>query len=170
MARVSKGSKPPRKGDGPSPLLMYDSNMRPRNKSSPGIQPIRSEESQQLLILNLPINGLKAFICVDTGATLNAVTPEFAKVAGLTTALLDKPVPLQLACRGSKTQITAGTYSNMTIGTFSEKIYYDIVNVDRYDAVLGIPALRSMRASIDFASNTITIGGKVLRGLSNEEE
>ncbi|KAF8289712.1 hypothetical protein DL93DRAFT_2069153, partial [Clavulina sp. PMI_390] len=122
------------------------------------------------MTLCLPINGARALICVDTGATVNALSPDFVKVTKTSTFTLDHPVGLQLACKGSKTKLTTGTYVPIRLGSFSDNLYHDVVNIDRYDAIWGIPALRDMKACIDLGENTIVLGGQLLHGLSSDEE
>ncbi len=49
------------------------------------------------------------------------------------------------------------------------KHYFDIVNLDRYDAIIGTRSMRSLGVTLDF-KNCIVIGDKVLIPLSEGEE
>ena len=55
-------------------------------------------------------------------------------------------------------------------GDFSGDIYFDIVNLDRYDAVLGTPFMRRFGVCLDFGTNAVRMGARVLPALEPREE
>ncbi|KAK0209914.1 hypothetical protein IW262DRAFT_1281153, partial [Armillaria fumosa] len=90
----------------------------------------------------ITINGCEAFTLFDTGSTANAISPNFARLAKLNIFQLMKPITLQLETKGSRSQISHGCNASYKFGTACASIsgdnyYFDIANVDRYDAVLG---------------------------------
>jgi hypothetical protein len=62
---------------------------------------------------------------------------------------LDPPVPLQLATSGGKSKIHKGIYLGVRRGKDCLENYFDIVNLDYYDAVLGIPFTRAHGILVD---------------------
>ena len=55
-------------------------------------------------------------------------------------------------------------------GKKEEGYYLDVVNIDRYDVILGAPFMRKFRIQLDFESNSITVGSTTIRALLPEEE
>ena len=82
---------------------------------------------------------------------------------GIKTFALEKPTALQLACIGSRSMINYRTHAAIKIGCKVVKEYFDIANVEHYDAILGTPFLRKMRIVLDFRSPGMAqIGNKVI--------
>ncbi|KZV69393.1 hypothetical protein PENSPDRAFT_545405, partial [Peniophora sp. CONT] len=89
------------------------------------------------------INGIKAYMLLDTGSTTLSVTPEFARIAELKVFALKEQITLYLGCVGSRSKINFGAYGDLqydAIETPDE--YFDIINVDRYDGIVGITWMR----------------------------
>ena len=69
----------------------------------------------------------------------------------------------QLACIGSQLMINYGTHMTIKIGRKVVEEYFDITNVEHYDAILGTPFLRKMGIVLDFRSPGMAwIGNKVI--------
>lgn len=80
-------------------------------------------------------------------------------------------VPLQLGTAGSKSVINFGTYTSLEVAQVKDvRHYFDIVNLDRYDAIIGTRAMQSLGVTLDFKNDRILIGDKVLLPLSEGEE
>ena len=76
---------------------------------------------------------------------------------------LEKPIALQLACIGSRSMINYGIHATIKIGCKVVEEYFDIVNVEHYDAILGTPFLRQMGIVLDLRSPGMAwIGNKVI--------
>ena len=76
---------------------------------------------------------------------------------------LEKPIALQLACIGSRSMINYGTCATIKIGRKVVEEYFDITNVEHYDAILGTPFLRKMGIVLDFRSPGMAwIGNEVI--------
>ncbi|KZV92793.1 hypothetical protein EXIGLDRAFT_768623 [Exidia glandulosa HHB12029] len=64
---------------------------------------------------------------------------------------LHRPVSLQMACVGSRSRIIFGARADVGIGELVVKDrYFDVANVDKYDAILGLPFLWATTATIRF--------------------
>ena len=88
---------------------------------------------------------------------------EFTRATGIKMFSLEKPIALQLACIGSRSMINYGTHVTIKICHKVVEEYFDIVNVEHYDAILGTPFLRKMGIVLDFRSPGMArIGNKVI--------
>ena len=82
---------------------------------------------------------------------------------GIKTFALEKPIALQLACIGSRSMINYGTHGTIKLGHKVVEEYFDISNVEHYDAILGTPFLRKMGIVLDFRSPGMAqIGNEVI--------
>jgi hypothetical protein len=72
------------------------------------------------------------------------ISPEFTYATGMKTFALEQPIALQLACVGSQSTINYGTHVIIKFGDRDIEEYFDIMNIEYYDAILGTPFLRRM--------------------------
>ena len=76
---------------------------------------------------------------------------------------LEKPIALQLACIGSRSMINYGTHATIKIGHKVVEEYFNITNIEHYDAVLGTPFVRKMGIVLDVRSPGMArIGNEVI--------
>jgi hypothetical protein len=118
------------------------------------------------------INGAPAWTMFDTGSTADCIAPEFARVHGCKTFDLESPVPLQLGTKGSKSTITYGTNVEVKpAGSLTTVEYMDIINIDRYDAILGIPYMSKHGIVLNLRARTIQFpDGTIVPSLNSEDE
>jgi hypothetical protein len=106
---------------------------------------------------------VKAHCLLDSGSEGVLLSPEFTHTTGMKMFALEQPIALQLACIGSRSTMNYGT--NMTI-RFGHKLYdkyFDITNVEYYDAILGTPFLRKLGITLDYASpGAVRIGNETV--------
>ena len=109
------------------------------------------------------INGVKAHCLLDNGSEGVLLSPEFMQATGIKTFALEKPIALQLACISSQLMINYRTHATIKIGHKVVKEYFDIVNVEHYDTILGTPFRRKMGIILDFRSPGMAqIGNEVI--------
>ncbi|KAI9057628.1 hypothetical protein FKP32DRAFT_1583327 [Trametes sanguinea] len=125
-----------------------------------GRRPILSDGEQECIVLLLNINGLGALTLCDAGSTTEMMSSDFAQVSACDVIKLENPAVLQLGCAGSRSRINYGTRAPVTLGAFGADVYFDIANLDRYDAVLGTPFLRRFGVMLDFKTNSVHIDGQ----------
>ena len=65
-------------------------------------RPKRINGEDQCLVAYISINGIREYTLFNSGSTMDAVSPDLARVAELPLLALDKPVTLQLGCSGSR--------------------------------------------------------------------
>ena len=96
------------------------------------------------------------------------LSPNLIRAAKIEPFLLDKPIGIQLAVTGSKSVINYGV--NMTIKYEGRELkeYFDIINIDYYDVILGTPFLRKHKVMIDFINNCLRLKDKIVCNQANE--
>ncbi|KAJ8089002.1 hypothetical protein PM082_014249 [Marasmius tenuissimus] len=139
-----------------------------------GKRPKRTAEDNRCLSALIEVNGLRAFALFDSGSTSDAISPDFARQSKIRVFLLENPVTLQLGTKGSRSKINHGCITSYKLSTSERtielKMYFDIANVDRYNAVIGTVFMRRHGISLHFEDNSIRVRGKVIPSLSEGEE
>ena len=97
------------------------------------------------------IGEIKAHVLLDCSSTLDMVSVNYATTTKMDMFQLKKAVGLQMATSGSCTTIQFGTCTEIKIGEFHQKRYFDVVNLDRYDAILGILFLKGNEVFMNFS-------------------
>ena len=117
------------------------------------------------------VNGLEAYALLDTGSTAILISHDFARVAKLKVFQLENPIPLQLGMVGSRSMINFGARSCVELGTVSDDdAYLDVVNIDRYDMIVGIPFLRKHGFILDFDQDILSRQGVQVPTLTSGQE
>ena len=114
------------------------------------------------MAIHADILGLKASVLLDTRSTINAMSPEFARVARVPTFELSNPISLQLGCVGSWSKANFGAETAIIIAGNPHRTYLNIVNVPKYDVVLGLPFMHQTKMVLDFGNYTVKIESTVL--------
>lgn len=152
-----------------SSRLVHSANVR--RKNIPGqSQPIRSSRLQATLAAEVDINGVKAFTLFDSGSTTDSITPEFAFATRAKQITLEDQVTLQLGCVGSRSKICYGTRAPVNICGITDEIYFDLVNLDRYDCIIGTPFMNTYGVILDFKDRVITVNGVSYPAMTLDEE
>jgi hypothetical protein len=107
------------------------------------------------------INGVKAHCLLDSGSEGVLLSPEFTRATGMKMFALEQPIALQLACISSRSTINYETNTTIKFGRKLYEEYFDVANVEYYDAILGTPFLRKLGITLDFSSPwTVRVGNK----------
>ncbi|KAF9262227.1 hypothetical protein L218DRAFT_798456, partial [Marasmius fiardii PR-910] len=118
----------------------------------------------------IELNGVKAFALFDSGSTADAISPDFTRAAKMKIYHLENPVTFQLGTKGSRSCVTYGCTTNYSISSLKETVrdcdYFDIANVDRYDAVVGTVFMRCHGIVLDFHDDVIKMNNSVVPTLS----
>ena len=110
----------------------------------------------------MKLHNLEAFALLDSGCTSDSVSPEFATSVNLKVHKLEEPVPLQLGTVGSRSKINFGVFADFEIGKTKDNHYFDIINIDRYDVILGTVFMRKHGITLDFEHDKVRVKGRVL--------
>ncbi|KZS93519.1 hypothetical protein SISNIDRAFT_411523, partial [Sistotremastrum niveocremeum HHB9708] len=125
------------------------------------VRPDRSLEESCALAAFISVNGIKAHALFDTGCESTMMSQQFADVNKIELQEFSNPMPLQLAVKGSRSVVYYGSQAQVTHGPIDRKVQFDIINLDTYDVVFGVPSLLDIKANLNFEHETpiITIGG-----------
>ena len=96
------------------------------------------------------------------------ISPNFIRAAKIEPFLLDKPIGIQLAVTGSKSVINYGANATIKCKGKESKEYFDIINIDYYDAILGTLFLRKHKVVIDFVNNCLRMKDKIIHNQANK--
>ena len=96
------------------------------------------------------------------------ISPNFIRGAKIEPFLLDKPIGIQLAVTGSKYVINYGANTTIKYKGKESKEYFDIINIDYYDAILGMEFLRKHEVVINFVNNCLRLKDKIVCNQANE--
>lgn len=133
-------------------------------------QPKCDPKRQGTLAAEIEINGVKAYTLFDSGSTTDSITPEFAHVTKALKIMLNEQVTLQLGCVGSRSKICYGTLVPITIRKIKKQAYFDVINLDRYDCIIGTPFMSEHKISLDFGRKMIVIEEVEMLVLSYAED
>jgi len=160
---IAMNEKPSGKDKQPAKLRM-------RVSKEPRERPHKEGAMIQPIVTKMSLNGLEAVVMFDTGSTADAISPEFARVSDTKVSPLTVSVPVQLGCKGSRANITHGTECTVKYGPVNGPHYFDIVNIDRFDAIIGIGFMRKHGIVLDPLANSIIIRGQAFPAFSEGEE
>ena len=96
------------------------------------------------------------------------ISPNFIRAAKIKPFPLDKPIGIQLAVTGSKSVVNYGANATIKYEGRELKEYFDIINIDYYDAILGTPFLRKHKVIINFVNNCLRMKDKIVCNQANE--
>ena len=91
----------------------------------------------------------------DSGAEMDALSPDFVHVCQVPLMELPNHLVLQMGTKGSRSCIYYRTNVNLKILGHSMSHYFNIVNVKKYDAILGTPWLNTTGALLDFDKHIV---------------
>ena len=110
----------------------------------------------------MKLHNLEAFVLLDSQCTSDSISLEFAMSANLKAHELEEPVPLQLGTVGSHSKINFGLFADFELSSKKGSHYFDVVNIDRYDVILGTEFMRKHGVALDFDLDEVRVRGKVL--------
>ena len=112
-------------------------------------RPLWKHNDNQPISIFWEIGGTKAHCLIHSGCEGIMISPNFIKAAKIEPFLLDKPIGIQLAVTGSKSVINYSANATIKYEGKESKEYFDIINIDYYDAILGTPFLRKHEVIIE---------------------
>ena len=131
-------------------------------------QPLQKCNDNQPISVFWEIGGVKAHCLIDSGCEGIMISPNFIRAAKIEPFPLDKPIGIQLAVTGSKSIINYGANTTIKYNKEESKKYFNIVNIDYYDAILGTPFLRKHKVVIDFVNNCLKIKDDIVCNQANK--
>ena len=141
-----------------------------RKSTAPKPRPSLPKEITRPIVVKMNINGLDAITMLDTGSSIDAITPEFAELSNQKVFEFTDPMAIQLGCKGSRSKSNYGSEGHIKFETIDAPHYWDIVNLDKYDAILGLPAMRKFFIAVEPATSRFTINNQPFQSLTEKEE
>ena len=108
----------------------------------------------------LGVGGINTHCPIDSVCKAVMIFPVFTSGRNQI-FMLEKPIRIQLAVMGSKSVINYGTNTTIDIDSNKSKEYFDVVNIDYYDAILGTPFPKKYEAIIDLIQYCLKIKEKI---------
>ncbi|KAF8239861.1 hypothetical protein L208DRAFT_1185836, partial [Tricholoma matsutake] len=110
----------------------------------------------------MKIHGLEANVLLDSGCTADSVSPEFTISVNIKVQKLIEPMPLQLGTVGSQSKINFGLFAEFKLRTVKADHYFDVINLNRYDAIVGTVFMRKYGIILDFERDQVWFQGQVI--------
>ena len=122
----------------------------------------------QPILVFWEVGGIKAHCLINSGCEGIMISPSFIRVAKIEPFPLENTIGIQLAVTGSKSGINYGANATIKYNEKELKEYFDIVNIDYYDTILGMEFLRKHKVIIDFVNHCLKIKDKIICNQANE--
>jgi Retroviral aspartyl protease len=117
--------------------------------------PVRTTKETRAFISMVKVNSQEAVVLLDSGYMMDALSPELVRVTGIKVYELMDQVPIQLGTRGSQSKISCGIKTTIKYGPIDTDHYFDVVNIDRYDVILGMVFMRRHGILLDFGMHQV---------------
>ena len=143
---------------------VYDHRTRIKERS----RPLQKRNDTQPISVFWEIGGIKTHYLIDNGYEGILISPNFIRVVKIKPFPLDKPIGIQLAVTGSMSVINYGTNATIKYEGEESKEYFNIINIDYYDAILGTPFLRKHEVVINFINNCLRLKDKIIHNQANK--
>ena len=133
--------------------------------------PQTSGNNRHCMAVLVKVNGLEAYVLLDTDSTTISVIHDFACIAKLCVIQLENPVPLQLGTVGSRSMINFGAKTRLELGPIAkDEAYLNVINIDWYDMIIGTPFMCKHGLVLDFEQNMLSIRDKTIPTLTSGQE
>lgn len=110
------------------------------------------------IIVVVHIEGQPARALIDTGSLADFMSLNFAEQLNVPKVKLKKPLTIQLAVQGSRSKVNYGVTARIQYQGTDYQQYFDVINLQHYDLILGTPFLFQHRIMIGFNSPRVVLG------------
>ena len=112
----------------------------------------------RLVVVVVRINGHPTRALIDSGSLGDFMSTTLADQLKVGKIPLEKPLPVQLAVQGSRTRANYGTKVNLQYQGINSDRYFDIINLDGYDLILGTPFMYQHKVSVGLNDPRVVVG------------
>jgi len=106
------------------------------------------------------VNGQPVRALIDTGSLADFVSLTLVEQLQLERVMLEKPLTIQLAVQGSRSKVNFGVKARFQYQGTDYKQYFDVINLQSYDMILGTPFLYQHRVLVGLNSPRVVLGSK----------
>ncbi|KIJ60874.1 hypothetical protein HYDPIDRAFT_177272 [Hydnomerulius pinastri MD-312] len=110
------------------------------------------------VVIVVQVNGRPARALVDTGSLSDFMSSTLTEQIHAPRIELAKPLSVQLAVQGSRSKVNYGTKVTFEYQTIRSERYFDIINLQNYDLILGTPFLFQHKVMVGFNESRVVIG------------
>jgi hypothetical protein len=110
------------------------------------------------IVIMVQIEGQPTWALIDSGSLGDFMSTTLADQLWVKKILLEKPLAVQLAVQGSRTRANYGTKVKLKYQDIKSDHYFNIINLDGYDLILGTPFLYQHKVMIGLNSLQVVIG------------
>ncbi|KAJ8462792.1 hypothetical protein ONZ45_g17808 [Pleurotus djamor] len=110
------------------------------------------------IVVTVNINNQPATALLDSGSLGDFMSLRFAERLKLKTFELNRPLPVQLAVQGSRSHVNCGCKARLEYQDIDESRYFDIIDLSKYDLILGTPWLFQHRVTFGVNPSRVVIG------------
>ncbi|KAG2045859.1 hypothetical protein BDR06DRAFT_900090 [Suillus hirtellus] len=121
------------------------------------------------LVVMVHINGHPARALIDSGSLSDFMSVTLADQLKIPRIELAKPIVVQLAVQGSHSKVNHGATAQLRYQTIDSKRYFDIINLQNYDLVLGTPFLFQHKVMIRLNPPRVVIGSADQQPMKGEQ-
>ena len=143
-----------------------NSNVKPVHPGQGG----KTHVQRQGLTALVKVNGIEAYTCWDSGSELDAISPDFTRATGVEPAAKKSALRIRLGTKGSSATTSYEVSPTLDFGNTKFTHDLDVVNLDRWDLLLGSPFCNKHGVVLNYNDRTIRFGDTVINALSREEE
>ncbi|EJD38758.1 DNA/RNA polymerase [Auricularia subglabra TFB-10046 SS5] len=104
------------------------------------------------------VQDKSARVLIDSGSLADFVSTTLVDQLKLPLQVLEKPIPLQLAVKGSRSKINVNVTANFKYQNINCSKTFDVVNLDNYDMILGTPFLWQHEVTLGLNPTRVVVG------------
>jgi len=121
------------------------------------------------VVIVVHINGRPARALVDTGSLADFMSSSLADQLRVKRIELEKPLTIQLAVQGSRSRVNFGTKVQFAYQKIKEERFFDIINLQNYDLVLGTPFLFQHQVMVGLNPSRVVVGSSSALPVKGEQ-
>jgi len=112
------------------------------------------------IVIVIHVNGQPACALIDTGSLADFVSLTLVEQLRLERVMLEKPLTIQLAVQGSHSKVNFGVRVRFQYQGTDYKRYFNVINLQNYDMILGTPFLYQHWVLVGLNSPRVVLGSK----------
>jgi len=106
------------------------------------------------------MNGQPAHALIDMGSLADFISLTLVEQLRLKCVMLEKPLTIQLAVQGSCSKVNFGVRVRFLYQRMDYKRYFNVINLQNYDMILGTLFLYQHRVLVGLNSPRMVLGSK----------
>ncbi|EPQ50009.1 hypothetical protein GLOTRDRAFT_16397, partial [Gloeophyllum trabeum ATCC 11539] len=110
------------------------------------------------IVIVVQINGQPARALLDSGSLADFMSYDLANQLRVAKVELTKPLPVQLAVQGSRSKVNWGAKARIQYQSINCDRYFDLINLQSYDLILGTPFLFQHNIMIGLNPPKVIVG------------